>query len=276
MNRKKNKKMIEKLVEEELEFYNDKKKANEAKYLNEYYTYVSPKEKNHVEAKFTKPRSCAQKKYVHVLSDPTQKIVIATGPAGSGKTLLATEMGIKGFLQGKIDKLIFVRPAVTTDEEIGFLPGTLEDKLAPWMRPLYDVLYNFITPHEVSQLIEEKIIEISPLAYMRGRTFKNCWIVADEMQNSSINQMKMMLTRIGDGTRLIITGDLEQNDRHGEVNGLEDFLSRFKGRRSDSISSIEFDTGDIERSEVVKEILDIYKVLELPPGYLEEKYCQKE
>jgi phosphate starvation-inducible PhoH-like protein len=261
--------MIERIVNEDLESYNDKKKANEAKYLNEYYSYVSPKEKTQVEAKFTKPRSCAQKKYVQVLSDQTQTIVIATGPAGSGKTLLATEMGIKGFLQGKFEKLVFVRPAVTTDEEIGFLPGTLEDKLAPWMRPLYDVLYNFITPHEVTQLIEEKIIEISPLAYMRGRTFKNCWIVADEMQNSSINQMKMMLTRIGENTRLIITGDLEQNDRHGEINGLEDFLSRFQGRRSDSISSIEFDTGDIERSEVVKEILDIYKVIDLPPGYLD-------
>jgi phosphate starvation-inducible PhoH-like protein len=98
---------------------------------------------------------------------------------------------------------------------------------------------------------------------MRGRTFKNCWIIADEMQNSSISQMKMMLTRIGEGTTLVITGDLEQNDRHGEVNGLEDFLERFKGRRSDSIASVEFDTCDIERSEVVKEILDIYKAPDL-------------
>jgi phosphate starvation-inducible PhoH-like protein len=268
MNKKKNKKMIERMLEEDLDHWEKNKKINEAKYFNEYYAYVSSKEKNFIESKFTKPRSSAQKKYVKVLNDPMQKIVIATGPAGSGKTLLATEMGIKGFLEGKFEKLIFVRPAVTTDEEIGFLPGTLEDKLAPWMRPLYDVLYNFITPQEVTQLIEEKIIEISPLAYMRGRTFKNCWIVADEMQNSSINQMKMMLTRIGEGTRLVITGDLEQNDRHGEVNGLEDFLERFKGRRSDSISSIEFDTGDIERSEVVKEILDIYKAFDLPQDYV--------
>ncbi len=267
MNRKKNKKMIERMLEEDLDFYNDKKKFNEAKYLNEYYEYTSPKEKSQIQSKFTKPRSSAQKKYVQILNDSMQKIVIATGPAGSGKTLLATETGVKNFLEGKIEKLIFVRPAVTTDEEIGFLPGTLEDKLAPWMRPLYDVLYNFITPQEVTQLIEDKIIEISPLAYMRGRTFKNCWIVADEMQNSSVNQMKMMLTRIGEGTKLVITGDLEQNDRHGEINGLEDFLGRFKGRRSDSIASVEFDCGDIERSEVVKEILDIYKAPEIPAGY---------
>ncbi len=267
MNKKKNKKMLERMLEDDLEFYNDKKKFNEAKYLNESYKYVSPNEKSQIQAKFTKPRSLAQKKYIQILNDPLQKIVIATGPAGSGKTLLATETGVKNFLEGKIEKLIFVRPAVTTDEEIGFLPGTLEDKLAPWMRPLYDVLYNFITPQEVTQLIDEKIIEISPLAYMRGRTFKNCWIVADEMQNSSINQMKMMLTRIGEGTKLVITGDLEQNDRAGEVNGLEDFLGRFKGRRSESIASVEFDCGDIERSEVVKEILDIYKAPEIPPGY---------
>jgi phosphate starvation-inducible PhoH-like protein len=270
MNKKKNKKMIERLLEEDLDYYNDKKKINEAKYLNESYQYISPKEKSQIQSKITKRRSSAQKKYMQILNDPVQKIVIATGPAGSGKTLLATETGIKNFLESKCEKLIFVRPAVTTDEEIGFLPGTLEDKLAPWMRPLYDVLYNFITPQEVTQLIEEKIIEISPLAYMRGRTFKNCWIIADEMQNSSINQMKMMLTRIGEGTKLVITGDLEQNDRYGEVNGLEDFLGRFKGRRSESIASVEFDCGDIERSEVVKEILDIYKASEIPPGYTNE------
>jgi len=263
MNRKKNKKMIERMLDEDLDQYYDKKKANEAKYFNESYQYISPKEKTQLESKFTKPRSSAQKKYVKILNDYNHKIIIATGPAGSGKTLLATETGVKHFLESKCEKLIFVRPAVTTDEEIGFLPGTLEDKLAPWMRPLYDVLYNFITPQEVTQLIEEKTIEISPLAYMRGRTFKNCWIIADEMQNSSISQMKMMLTRIGEGTTLVITGDLEQNDRHGEVNGLEDFLERFKGRRSDSIASVEFDTCDIERSEVVKEILDIYKAPDL-------------
>lgn len=258
MNKKKNKKMIERMLDEELEHY------------NESYQYICPKEKNQLNYKFTKPRSSAQKKYVQILDDPTQNIIIATGPAGSGKTLLATEHGIKNYLEGKCEKLIFVRPAVTTDEEIGFLPGTLEDKLAPWMRPLYDVLYNFISPNEVTQLIEEKIIEISPLAYMRGRTFKNCWIVADEMQNSSVNQMKMMLTRIGEGTKLVITGDLEQNDRHGEINGLEDFLERFKGRRSDSITSVEFDTCDIERSEVVKEILDIYRAPKIPHGYIDE------
>ena len=107
-------------------------------------------------------------------------------------------------------------------------------------------------------MLEEKIIEISPLGYMRGRTFKNCWIVADEMQNSTISQMKMLMTRLGDNSRLVITGDLDQHDRVYEQNGLEDFLNKFKGKRSNSITSVEFDSEDIQREEVVKEILDIY------------------
>lgn len=271
MNKKKNKKALEKYTDEELDYYLDKKKINDFKYYNENYEYISPKEKIQIDNKFTKPRNISQKKYMEILNDFSQKIVIATGPAGSGKTLLATEMGIKNFLEGKYEKLIFVRPAITTDEDIGFLPGTLEDKLGPFIRPLYDILYNYITPQEVKELIDEKIIEIAPLAYMRGRTFKKCWIIADEMQNSSISQMKMMLTRLGEGTRLIITGDLEQNDRHDEINGLQDFLFRFKNKTNildldtnyrtlESITSLEFNTNDIERSEVVKEVLNIYNL----------------
>jgi phosphate starvation-inducible PhoH-like protein len=119
-------------------------------------------------------------------------------------------------------------------------------------------LYQFITPKEVTALMEDKIIEIAPLGYMRGRTFKNCWIVADEMQNSTISQMKMLMTRLGENSRLVITGDLEQYDRLNEMNGLEDFLNKFKGKRSSSISSIEFYKSDIQREEVVREVLDIY------------------
>jgi phosphate starvation-inducible PhoH-like protein len=115
-----------------------------------------------------------------------------------------------------------------------------------------------MSPNEVTQMLEEKVIEIAPLGYMRGRTFKNTWIVADEMQNSTQNQMKMLLTRLGENSRMVITGDLDQHDRIGEINGLHDFLEKFRGYRSNSISSIEFETGDIEREEVVKEVLDIY------------------
>jgi phosphate starvation-inducible PhoH-like protein len=138
--------------------------------------------------------------------------------------------------------------------------------MAPWVRPIYDILYNFISPREVTQMMEDKIIEISPLGYMRGRTFKNCWIVADEMQNSTTSQMKMLLTRLGENSRLVITGDLDQHDRANELNGLEDFLNKFRGKRSSSITSFEFQRQDIQREDVVKEVLDIYSG-DIPPEY---------
>jgi len=255
------------------------KKQNEKQLLNEYYSeierekeksafnqrkfyenmqYLSYNEKTSFENKFTKPKNESQEEYSRLLKNKNKKIVIATGPAGTGKTLFATEYGIKCFLLGIYDKLIFTRPSVSVDEDLGYLPGTLEEKMAPWVRPIYDVLYNFVSPKEVTMMMEEKIIEIAPLGYMRGRTFKNCWIVADEMQNSSISQMKMLLTRLGENSRLIITGDLEQYDKIDDLNGLEDFLSKFKGKRSSSITSFEFQRQDIQREDIVKEVLDIY------------------
>ena len=224
----------------------------------ENFQYLSPNEKQNVESKFSKPRNATQMKYARELEKTTNKIIIATGPAGTGKTLLGTEYGIKHFLMGDFDKLIFTRPAVSADEDLGYLPGSLEDKMSPWIRPIYDILHTFITPKEATELLESKAIEIAPLAYMRGRTFKNTWIVADECQNTNINQFKMLLTRIGENSRMVITGDLEQHDRHEEVNGLADFLEKLHKGRSNSISSIEFDKNDIEREEVIKDVLDIY------------------
>ena len=221
--------------------------------------YLSTKEKQRIEAKFTRPKNKHQDEYVRVLGKPSKKIVVVSGPAGTGKTLFATEFGVKGFLLGTYERLVFTRPSVSVDEDLGYLPGTLEEKMAPWVRPIYDVLYQFITPKEVQQYMENKLIEIAPLGYMRGRTFKNTWIVADEMQNSTTGQMKMLLTRLGENSRLIITGDLDQYDRiQGEVNGLADFLEKFRGKRSTSISQFEFEKGDIQREDVVREVLDIY------------------
>jgi phosphate starvation-inducible PhoH-like protein len=220
--------------------------------------YLSAAEKNEFENKFTKPMNPHQEEYTKCLKVKSRKIVIACGPAGTGKTMFATEYGIRNFLLGTYKKLIFTRPTVSVEEDIGYLPGTLEDKMAPWIRPIYDILHGFISPKEVQTLIEEKHIEIAPLGYMRGRTFKNSWIVADEMQNCTVAQMKMMMTRLGDNSRLIITGDLDQHDRVGEVNGLEDFLQRFNGKKSASISIYRFQKGDIQREKVVAEVLDIY------------------
>jgi phosphate starvation-inducible PhoH-like protein len=228
------------------------------KQVIEQISYLSPGEKKNFEGKFTRPKNIHQEQYVAVLKQPAKKIVVVSGPAGTGKTLFATEYGIKYFMMGKYDKLVFTRPSVSVDEDLGYLPGTLEEKMAPWVRPIYDVLYNFISPKDVQQFMENKTIEIAPLGYMRGRTFKNTWIVADEMQNSTISQMKMLLTRLGENSRLIITGDLEQYDRIEGMNGLEDFLSKFRGKRSPSISQFEFERADIQREDVVREVLEIY------------------
>ena len=228
------------------------------KKLYENMQHLSGVEKQRLEEKFTKPKPGSQREYFNLLSQRTKKIIVATGPAGTGKTLFATEMGVKNFLMNHVEKIIFTRPSVTVDEDLGYLPGTLEEKMAPWVRPIYDILYSFISPKDVISLIEEKHIEISPLGFMRGRTFKNCWIIADEMQNSTTSQMKMLLTRLGENTRLIITGDLDQPDRHNDLNGLDDFLDKFKGKRSSSITSVEFANNDIQREEVVKEVLEIY------------------
>ena len=250
---------------------NDKEILNEYKHDIEHETsiarqrsyyenmhHLSGNEKSIFESKFTTPKNQSQEYYHSQLKRKNKKIVVATGPAGTGKTLFATEWGVRNFLLGNYEKLIFTRPSVSVDEDLGYLPGTLEEKMAPWVRPIYDILYTFITPKEVTTLMEDKVIEIAPLGYMRGRTFKNCWIVADEMQNSTIAQMKMLMTRLGENSRMVITGDLEQYDRSQEVNGLEDFLDKFKGKRSSSITSVEFQKGDIQREEVVKEVLDIY------------------
>ena len=256
-SKKQNEKEIMHEYSAEIEKEQDKSAAKQRK-IYENMHYLSQNERAQFESKFTKPKNASQEEYVYLLHQKSKKIVVATGPAGTGKTLFATEFGVKSFLSGVCEKIIFTRPSVSVDEDLGFLPGTLEEKMAPWVRPIYDVLYNFINPKEVAALMEDKIIEISPLGYMRGRTFKNCWIVADEMQNSTVAQMKMLMTRLGENSRLVITGDLEQFDRVNELNGLEDFLSKFKGKRSSSITSIEFLRSDILREEVVKEVLDIY------------------
>jgi len=271
---RKNKKQI---MNEVLEFYseydNDISHYTNSNIQMEY-KHSSGTTKREIDEKFTKPKNKSQYIYNNLLKNKNKKIVVATGPAGTGKTLLATENGVRNFLFGNCEKLIFTRPSVSVDEDLGYLPGTLEEKMSPWVRPIYDILYNFITPKEVTELIEGKVIEISPLGFMRGRTFKNCWIIADEMQNSTMSQMKMLLTRIGENSRIVITGDLEQHDRKDEINGLEDFLNKFKGKRSSSISSVEFLNDDIQREEVVKEVLEIYDSECIPPLYILEMESQ--
>jgi phosphate starvation-inducible PhoH-like protein len=202
-------------------------------------------------------RSANQKQYLEMLQDEAISIVLAIGPAGTGKTMLAVQNGIKLYQEGLVDKIIVTRPAVSVDEDLGFLPGTLNEKMAPWTRPIFDVLGEYYQTKDIAKMLEEGVIEISPLAYMRGRTFKNAYIIADECQNTTVNQMKMLLTRLGEGSKMVVTGDLAQADRMND-NGLVDFCNLLTNKSLKHIDIIEFDHKDIERHNAVKEVLSLY------------------
>ena len=203
------------------------------------------------------PRNRNQEQYVLKLLDDTKDIVFGIGPAGTGKTLLAVQVAVKLFKAGKIDKIIVTRPAVSVDEDLGFLPGTREEKMAPWTRPIFDVLREYFNAKEIEGMIQEGIIEIAPLAYMRGRTFKHSFILADEMQNATQNQMKMLLTRLGDKSMMAVTGDLNQADRLKD-NGLIDFTRLLESTNQSCLDIVQFEQGDIERHAAVKAVLQVY------------------
>lgn len=204
------------------------------------------------------PKNLRQEDYLALLEDQSKNIVFSIGPAGTGKTLLACLLAIRELKAGRIEKIVITRPAVSVDEQHGFLPGTLIEKMAPWTRPIFDVFEEYWSPKILESMIEENVIEVAPLAYMRGRTFKHAIILADEMQNATPSQMKMLLTRIGDGSRIFATGDLAQHDRGFEENGLRDFTGRLRKSNSKMIGVVEFEQKDVERHPAVAEVLKIY------------------
>ncbi len=206
------------------------------------------------------PKSRNQETYIDLLENPQRLIVFATGPAGTGKTMLAVLAALKAFRAGECSKIVITRPAVgVDDEQHGFLPGTLNQKMEPWTRPIFDIIEEYYKPQEVARLLEEKYIEIAPLAYMRGRTFKNSWIIADEMQNATPSQMKMLLTRLGENSKMVVTGDTQQADRKAKDNGLLDF-QRLMADFEDSqyIAGVEFAVKDVRRHPAVAEVLKLY------------------
>jgi len=207
------------------------------------------------------PKSLNQETYIDLLSDSKKLIVFATGPAGTGKTMLAVLAAIRAFRSGECSRIIITRPAVGVDDEKhGFLPGDLNAKMEPWTRPIFDIMQEYYRPQEITRMLEDQQIEISPLAYMRGRTFKNAWIIADEMQNATPGQMKMLLTRLGENSKLVVTGDTRQADRKEADNGLLDFqrlVSQYQ--RCNYVAGVEFAGKDIHRHPAVVEVLKIYK-----------------
>jgi len=204
------------------------------------------------------PRNFHQDDLLGLLEDKNINIVFATGPAGTGKTFISTLAGIRELKNNKIDKFVVTRPAVSVDEQHGFLPGTLQEKMAPWTRPIMDCFEEYYSPDQIDFMLNDNKIEVAPLAYMRGRTFKNSYIIADEMQNATDNQMKMLLTRIGNNSKLIVTGDLAQHERGYESNGLKCFIERLTKLGSDRIKVVQFGHEDIERHPVVTEVLRLY------------------
>jgi phosphate starvation-inducible PhoH-like protein len=202
------------------------------------------------------PRNTAQEAYVEALTE--KRMVFAVGPAGTGKTMLAVLRAIQALRSGEVDKIIMTRPAVSVDEKHGFLPGDLNAKMEPWTRPIFDVIEEYYGVPETKRMLDEGMIEIAPLGFMRGRTFKRAYIIADEMQNATPDQTKMLLTRIGEGSSMIITGDLNQHDRGFDQNGLKDFLERLNANKKDSMAVCYFRREHIERDPLVAEVLEIY------------------
>lgn len=204
------------------------------------------------------PRTLTQRAYVMCLDNPRVPVVIGTGPAGTGKTLFACHVGAQKLREGAVKRIVMTRPAVSVDEQHGFLPGTLENKMDPWVRPMVDIMSNYYSQKKIDEMLYDRVIEICPLAYMRGRTFDHAWIMADEMQNSTPNQMRMVLTRIGQGSKMVVTGDVDQHDRGFEQNGLWDLISRVTPD-DELINVVQFGQGDIQRNKVIKQILKLYQ-----------------
>jgi len=205
------------------------------------------------------PKSPNQEKYISALLDESTDIIVVSGPAGTGKTYLAMLAAIKAMREGQCDKIILTRPAVgVDDEQHGFLPGDLNQKMEPWTRPLIDVLKEHYSVKEIQHMLAEQIVEIAPLAFCRGRNFKNSYIVLDEAQNCTPSQLKMIMTRIGYGSKIVITGDREQTDRKRVDNGLIDLEARLENNSILGMQLCKFDNQDIQRHPIISHILKMY------------------
>lgn len=206
-------------------------------------------------ARPVEPRTENQRRYLDQIAK--NDLVFGVGPAGTGKTYLAVAAAVAGLRNGQCRRLVITRPVVEAGESLGFLPGDVAQKLNPYMRPIYDALHDQLEAEEVARLEETGVIEIAPLAYMRGRTLSNAFVILDEAQNTTIPQMKMFLTRLGEGSRMVVTGDPKQTDLgSGQRNGLSDANQRLRGLGG--IAVVEFDTKDIVRHKLVERIVRAY------------------
>ncbi len=202
------------------------------------------------------PRSLNQRKYIEAIEQ--NDMVFGVGPAGTGKTYLAVAMAVAAMNAKKVSRIVLVRPAVEAGERLGFLPGTLQEKVDPYLRPLYDALYDLLDPEKVDKMLEKNVIEVAPLAFMRGRTLNDAFIIMDEAQNTTIEQMKMFLTRMGNSSKSVITGDITQIDLpNPRKSGLLDAINILDG--VEGISFCHFADGDVVRHALVQRIVRAYE-----------------
>ena len=202
-----------------------------------------------------RPRTPGQYKYTEAIKN--HDLVFGIGPAGTGKTYLAMAMAISAFKSGKVSRIILTRPAVEAGEKLGFLPGDIADKIDPYLRPIFDALYDMIPNETLDRYIEQNVIEVAPIAFMRGRTLNDSFIVFDEAQNSTIEQMKMFLTRLGFSSRAVVTGDITQTDLpSSRISGLIDAQNVLKG--VEGVEFVYFSKEDVVRHELVQRIIEAY------------------
>lgn len=216
---------------------------------------------NTLSVKILKPKTINQQIYQNLLDNENENLVIVTGPPGSGKTLMACTSAINHLKNGKIEKIIITRPTVSIDENIGFLPGSIETKMQPWTRPIFDIFEKYYTKTQIKNMINIGQIEICPLGFMQGRTFDYCFVIGDEMEHSTIEQMYLFLTRLGLKSRMVITGDLKQNKKCVN-NGLHDLICKFKmNHKMNNINLVELDGDDVQRSVLVSQIVKMYNYM---------------
>jgi phosphate starvation-inducible PhoH-like protein len=214
-------------------------------------------------------KTTAQKMYSRHLQNPNTKLVVAVGPAGCGKTLLPCSFAIEKLLNKEVSRLVITRPTVMLGENLGYLPGTMQQKMDPWMMPVFDAFKNFVSEVRLRELIKNNVVEICPLAYIRGRTFADCWVIADESQNATVGQIKTLVTRMGRDSKLVMTGDLDQCDLR-EKSGLLDLMHRLKHCDDDDLLQSQdmikiqcFEDTDIMRSDLVRFMHRLYAPTDL-------------
>lgn len=200
-----------------------------------------------------------QQSYVNILNNPLHSLVICTGPAGTGKTLFACRTALEHLKERKVGQIVITKPLVSVEgEDLGFLPGKMRAKMSPWIESYLDIFKDYYPMHQVEDMIKKDIIKLAPLAYCRGNTYTNSFVICDESQNTTPRQLKMLLTRLGERSKMVIVGDVEQQDNHG-LSGLSDFLKRYEGKSYEEIAMVELGEEDVCRSSLVKYILTLYK-----------------